>query len=288
MNPIRQVSRNARRLGVPWKFRLLVVVGILSAVFNAAAQPVQVTLRTDKTTIAPGEATLLRVAAQIAPEWRARASQIFSWHVDLIQEFGDPAELVLGSLARPASDSDPATSSAGAVEGNTLRGVRDTFANLATAGIADPVVLFTVPVVGKREGQVTFRVRAGSGADGLSGDFLVAGKSLEEFWTGGDYSQASTVLEVKEAPATAPTLSISLEQIPGQPANVVLEFVPSAGNDHTVQTSDRIGADAVWQDLPGAPHNTGRVSAPLGAGPRFYRLAVARHSNAENGVATPP
>jgi len=288
MNAIGQVSRKPRRPGVPWKLCLSFVVGILNAVINAAAQPVQVTLHTDKSTIAPGETTLLRVTAQVSPDWRARASQIFSWHIDLVQEFGDPAELVLGSLARPASDRDPATSSAGTLDGNTLRGVRDTFVNLATAGVAEPVFLFTVPVVAKREGRVTFRVRAGTGADGLSGDFLVAGKNLDDLWTGGDYSQASAVLEVKQAPAAAPTLLISLEQIPGQPARVVLGFSPSAGSNHTVQTSDRIGADAVWRDLPGAPHNTGRVTDPLGAGPRFYRLAVARHSNAENAVATPP
>jgi len=253
---------------------LVFLVSILTATL-APAQSVLVSLRADKPVIAVGETTTLRVTAQVVPSLRPRAQQIFAWHLDLVQEFADPVELSLASIARPSSDRDPGTSSAGTLEGNFLKGIYDTFVGFPTAGVADPVVLLTVPVVGRREGVAVFRMQAGSGPTNLSGDFLVTGTNPDDVWTGGNYTNAVASIEVRPTPLEPPRLTISLDRsTTGQGGIVMLDFPVFSGLLYTVQFTEAIGSGAVWQNLPDAPHNTGRATDRLGIGSRFYRVAV--------------
>lgn len=256
---------------------LAITVARLLSPSPAHAQSVLVSIGPDKSAIAVGETTTLRVTAQVISTLRPRAQQIFSWHLDLVQEFADPVELTPASLARPASDQHPTTSSGGSLDGNTLRGIYDTLAGIPTAGVANPVLLLTVPVKGRKEGTAVFRVKAGSGPANLSSDFLVAGINPEEFWTGGIYSatNATATVVVRSATLEAPKLTITLDPgTSGSGATIRLDFPVAPSRTYSLQSTARLGPDALWQNLPGAPHNTGRATEPLGPGSRFYRVMV--------------
>jgi hypothetical protein len=258
-----------------------IAFALLSLLLTAAlthAQSVLVSISPEKSTITVGETTTLRVTAQVISTLRPRAQQIFSWHIDLVQEFADPVEWTPASLARPASDQHPTTSSGGSLDGNTLRGIYDTLAGLPSAGVANPVLLLTVPVKGRKEGTAVFRVKAGSGPAQLSSDFLVAGTNPEDFWTGGVYSatNATTTVEVRPATLEAPKLTITLDPgTPGSGPTILLDFPVAPSRTYSLQSTARLGPDALWQNLPGAPHNTGRATEPLGPGSRFYRVLVS-------------
>lgn len=242
---------------------------------NSGPTPaVQVSLRFDRPAIAVGEKTILRVLAEIVPGLKSTAAQIFSWHVDLVAEFAAPVDMQVTGLERSASDRDPQSSSGGAVDGSVLRGVYDTFIGRTDAGLNAPVELFSVPVVGVREGTASFRVRPGTGPTGLSGDFLVAGISPDASWMGGDYVAAAAALQVGGAPVAGPTLSIRFEpSSSGGGGTVVLEFAVLPGRTYAVQSSESLGAGASWRDLAGAPHQSGRAVDTIGSGARFYRVA---------------
>ncbi len=250
------------------------VLGLASLTAHpSSAQSVIVTVRLDKPSVAPGEQTTLRVLAQVAPALRPRSQQLFSWHIDLVQESVAVADLTIASLDRPASDRVSTTSSSGNVDGNTVRGIFDTLAGRPTAGVLEPVELLTVPVVGRRAGTATFRVNAGTGPAGLSGDFLVAGLNPDETWSGGDYAIATATIEVKAADPEPPTLAISIDRSIGGPAGtVVLGFPVVTFRTYLVEFTETLGPEPPWQPLPDAPHNSGRVTDPVAAGPRFYRL----------------
>lgn len=237
------------------------------------ASAVQISVRFDRPAIAVGEKTVLRVLAEIVPGLKSTAAQIFSWHVDLVAEFAAPVDMQVTGLERSASDRDPQSSSGGSVDGSVLRGVYDTFVGRTDAGLKAPVELFSLPVVGVREGTASFRVRPGTGPTGLSGDFLVAGISPDATWMGGDYAAATAALQVGGAPVEGPTLSIRFEpSSSGGGGTVVVEFAVQSGRTYVVQSAESLGAGALWRDLAGAPHQSGRVVDTIGSRARFYRV----------------
>ena len=75
-------------------------------------------------------------------------------------------------------------------------------------------------------------------------------------------------------PAQGPELSL----VTGMGGALELRYETSLEFDYTIFASETLGADAVWEPLPGAPHNTGsQVIDPSDAdGPLFFRVESTR------------
>ena len=70
-----------------------------------------------------------------------------------------------------------------------------------------------------------------------------------------------------------PELNIGAVRMPdGTTVQVTLTYDVLAGYTYTVEASDTLGANPVWQPLPGAPHQTGTVIDTPTVPRRFYRL----------------
>lgn len=236
------------------------------------AQVVAVTLSLDKTQISVGESATLRAFAQIVPAHRPGTDRIFSWYVDLLNSNGAAAAWDPAALRKATSDNHPQTSSAGRPDGAHQRGIFDTFMETAGAGRDTPVELFSVPVRGLAQGNATFSLVAGSGAAGLSADFIAAPAGGGDPLLGGIYSEASVSLQVGGS-ATGPLLAIVVTP-QGPNRLVTLSFTLTPGLNHFVEFRDSLGIGG-WQTLPGGPHNSGSVADPgAPVGQRYYRLRV--------------
>ena len=159
---------------------------------------VGVTVRIDQSSVGVGDDTVLRVFAEIESSTKDKASQIFSWYIDLLNDDETIAELDYEQLVMQSSDNVSFTSSSGSSEGSHRRGIFNTFLNLAGAGKEEPVELLAVPVIAVAEGLATFRVQAGTTV-GLAADFLVAPIVFGEPFMGGDYTGAVAELTVSGA-----------------------------------------------------------------------------------------
>lgn len=255
-------------------FAIAVGMGLLPfGSIPVCAQPVSVTVHLDRNEIAVGGSTTLRVVAQIVEDQRADTDRIFSWYVDLLNDNAAAAAGRYADLARPASDKDPRTSSAGVTDGAHRVGIFDTFLDLTDAGRLEPVELFTVPVVGVQAGEATFRVRAGTGVNNLSADFIVAPSGGGDPLIGGDYSAAAATLVVRADGGDEVVANLVTAPLPGgQGVRSTITFNLLAGRNHVVEFRDSLVAGAGWQALPGAPHNSGTVVDDSTAGTRFYRV----------------
>jgi hypothetical protein len=236
-------------------------------------QAVSVTLSLDTNLIAVGGVTTLRVWAQVTPEQRPQAEQIFSWYVDLLNTNGLVASATYEAMLKSASDNFPETSSTGFNDGSNRRGIYDTFTEMHPGlGVSNAVELMAVPVGGLRPGRTRFQVRAGTGVPELSADFLVASKGAGDPLLGGNYTAAQVDLQV--APCTI-ALGIARVNGGGPGGQLRLTFTPCPGLNHTVQFQENFDPAALWQALPGGPHNTGSLTITNTAARRFFRVAAA-------------
>jgi len=246
----------------------LALVGVGTAP-SSSGQAVAVSVRLDTNSLSVGNTTFLRVFAQVVPSLRPTSDRIFSWYVDVLNTNGSVAFANYGALQKPASDNDPLVSSSGTSQGANRQGIYDTFLNLPGAGVATPVELIRIPVVGQGGGTTRFVVQAGTGVTGLSTDFLVAPSGAGEPFTGGEYSGATATLLVSGAGCN-PALTVT----PGTGGNLNLTFIPCAGRTHTVEARTGLADATGWQPLPGAPHNSGSVTVANQGAQRFFRLRV--------------
>jgi hypothetical protein len=138
----------------------------------ACAQVAAVTLKLDATSIAVAGTTTLHVYAQVVPAQRAKVDRIFSWDVDVLNSNGSAADST-GTPIKATSDKTAQISSSGVMDGANRLGIYDTFLNLAGAGVSNAVELFSVPIKGLAQGNVSFNVQASVGS-GPSQDFIVA------------------------------------------------------------------------------------------------------------------
>jgi hypothetical protein len=227
----------------------------------------------DATSIAVGGGTILHVYAQVVPAQRAKVDRIFSWYLDLVNSNGSAADSS-GTPTKATSDRTAQTSSSGVMDGVNRRGIYDTFMDLAGAGVSNAVELFSVPIKGLAQGNVTFKVQAGTGVSGLSQDFIVAPIGGGVPLVGGDYSQATATLAVGSG-VCQPMLTSGLTVQPA-PAQFVLNFTVCPGKTHTVEFTDDL-AHPSWQTLGAGANNSGRATDTLAtssAGKRFYRVRV--------------
>lgn len=239
------------------------------------AQVVKVTAWFDPPSVQVGDTAIFHVAAQVMPQPNIEVDRIFSWHVDLVNERGQVARVDHGRLVKPLADRDPRTSSAGVADGAHVRGIYDTFMNLAGAGRDGPVELFFVPVQGLAPGRAMLRVSAGTGTNGLAADFLVAPVEAHEPLLGGDYASALAELDVNED-VRLPSLGIKVTPArPGQSMVVTLNFLPWAGRAHVVEFRDLLLQGSDWRPVAGAPHNSGVVTDSPEGLQRYYRLQVS-------------
>ena len=251
-------------------FPILVAAVLSGSTAVLEAQVVTVTLRADTNTIAVGTSTTLHAFAQIVPAKQSTTDRIFSWYVDLLNSSASVAAINAPQLAKPTSDEDPRTSSSGFVDGSNLRGIYDTFINLANAGRTNPVELFSVPIVGVTPGQTTFRLQAGTGAPGLAADFIVAPAGGGDPLLGGDYSAATVTIAVSAGNGLR--LTIAREPLSPLVQRLHLTFPTTAGKNYQVEYRDSLTSGPDWQPLPGAPHNSGAVVDTNSLAMRFYRL----------------
>jgi len=254
------------------KFLVLVLALLAALPGSAFAQAVGVVARLDTNSIHVGGSTVLHIQAQVLSSVRTNADRIFSWYIDVLDTNGVAATAQWGSMTKPASDNDPQTSSSGVNDGANRRAIYDTFLNLPGAGVSNLVELITVPISGLAPGRTRFRVQAGTGA-GLSQDFMVAPKSGGNPYTGGDYTAAFADLTVV-GDCTAPQISVTPLDGSGLTARWTLRFTPCSGFNHFVESVDQLQTNAVWQALPGAPHNSGSVIISNSVPKRFYRVRV--------------
>ena len=252
------------------KFHFLFFVIASTLAFPAISfgQAVEVTARLDNSRIALGGTTVLHVYAQVIPDLRATSDRIFSWYVDLLDLGGSVAQAQYGAISKSTSDNDPSTSSSGTTDGANRRGIYDTFLNLEGAGVSAPVEIFSVPVTGMAPGTAHFQVAEGSGVPGLKHDFIVAPSEGGDFLSGGDYSLAFADLDVLEQCA----LQLSIQRLPS--GDLELSFPLCAAINHTVESRSALGGDAVWQALPGAPHNSGVVTIPAPTVSQYFRVRI--------------
>ncbi|MBI4326903.1 MAG: hypothetical protein HY674_16815 [Chloroflexi bacterium] len=243
---------------------------LLNASADLNAQVVAVTLSLETNRIVVGSSTVLHAYAQIVPAYRANSDQIFSWYVDLLNANGAMARGEYNQLRKPFSDNDPNTSSTGKTDGVHRRAIYDTFINLSAAGRTNRVELFNVPVTGLAPGRISFRVQAGTSVN-LSADFIVAPAGEGDPYLGGDYSAASIDLEVGSAPGPVGE-SVRLNIARTTPGQITLSFPVTAGWNYFVESSDRLGLGAIWQELPGGPHNSGTVIQTNNVPHQFYRV----------------
>ena len=240
------------------------------------AQVVSVTVTLDANTIPVGGSTTLRIWAQVVPAQQANAERIFSWYLDVLNTNGAAAVANYSSMVRTASDNDPETSSTGVSQGAHRRGIYDTLLNAPTGvGVASPVELMAIPVVGAAAGQTRFGASAGTGVPALSADFLVNPLSGTTPLIGGVYSAAFADLTVEAVGPPATTLSVSAQVTPlGNGTNrVTITFPVAGGLNYTVEYRDGVG-NGTWLPLPGGPHNSGTVVDITDSPQRFYRVRV--------------
>lgn len=231
-------------------------------------QAVNVSVSLSKTNVTVGESVKLTVYAQIVAEKRASTDRIFSWNIDLLNLNPGVAGFDISTLAKAASDKDPATSSVGSLVGGNIRGITDTFINLSGAGRETPVELLSISVQAVATGTVTIAVEAGT-APGLFGDFLVAPLGGgENPLVGGIYSNARTSFQVGGG-GSNPFLGAILNG-----SDFTLSFVPKAGINHYVESRADLNPLSAWSVLPGAPHNSGKVIDRVSGTTKFYRLRV--------------
>ena len=228
------------------------------------AQAVDVTVAFDDSVLMEGGSTMLRVYGQVAPAVSNQADRIFSWYVDLLNGGAGVATAQYGSLAMPAADGFPQTSSTGTTDGFDRRGIHDTFMGLPGAGVAAPVELLAVPVTAASTGTATFSVQAGTTVSNLVHDFQVARQGGGAAFTGGAYTAASANLLVMGL------VELSIRSVAPGPE---ISFTPPAGLDWTVQYRDVLNLGPDWADLPVGPHHLGVVTDTVPAAVhRFYRV----------------
>jgi hypothetical protein len=182
------------------------------------------------------------------------------------------ATAAYNAMVKSASDNDPQLSSTGTTQGANRIGIYDTFINRPGAGVNDPVLLMSIPVVGITGGNTRFSVRAGTGSPALVNDFLVAPKTGGDPFTGGDYALASANLTVIGAPCS---IQVTFQRLDAQvPAGrLQVQFTPCPGRTHTVESRTLVDS-GTWQPLPGAPHNSGTVFVTNTIPQRYFRVRV--------------
>lgn len=256
--------------------RILLAAGWLSVVTHAGSafgQAVAVTAALDAPTIAAGQTTTLRVFAQVKPEFRASADQIFSWYLDVQNTNGSAVAANYAALVKPTSDNDPLLSSTGTADGAHRRGIYDFFITRPGAGVSAPVELMRISITGQVAGRTRFVVSAGTGVDGFGADFLVLPLAEGEPLTGGDYTAAFADLVVTGTAGCVPELQMA--PLAGGPAGTwQLSFTPCVGRTHTVESRVGLEAGGTWTALPGAPHNSGSLTVTNNATSRFFRVRV--------------
>jgi hypothetical protein len=248
----------------------LLLAGLLFGARDSAAQAVAVTVQLETNRIAAGDTTILHVYAQVVPALRSSSERIFSWYVDVVNTNGNVAGGNYVALTKPTSDNDPLISSTGTTQDAHRRGIYDTFLNRPGAGVAAPVELLRIPVLGVSAGTTRFQVQAGTGVTGLSTDFLVAPTAAVDPFTGGDYSAAQVTLQVTGGSGCNPSLALTR----GAGADLTITFIPCPGRTHTVEFRNALADATGWQALPGAPHNSGSVTVVNQTTQRFFRLRV--------------
>ena len=249
------------------QFLCLAILSCLSvSTRGLRAQAVTVTMSLDTNRISVGGSTVLRVYAQVAPPLQESADRIFSWYVDVLNSNGPVASAHYDLMQKSASDNEPSTSSMGFSSGANRHGIYDTFLNLPGAGTSDRVELMAIPIQGADVGTTRFSVRAGTGAQGLSDDFIVAPNDGGDPWTGGDYSLAHADLVVS---CGAVRLGIQ----PAGGTSLLLRFTPCDQMDHTIEFRNALESGQ-WQPLPGAPHNSGSVTVTNVLPRQFFRVRM--------------
>jgi hypothetical protein len=241
----------------------------------AVGQPAVVTALLETNRIEVGGSTRLHVYARVSDEQRTRALQIFSWNVDVLVSSNSVVRIDAGQLQRPRSDRDPQLSSTGTLDESGLRGVHDTFLSLTNAGMAQPVELFSVPIVALAPGQATLFLQPGTGSVQTGGDVIVA--LLDETGpplVGADYSGAIARLAVLR-PLESVTAGIAQTLLPGGRGRLItISFPVASENDYSVEYRSTL--NSLWQSLPGAPHNAGFADDTNAAPQRFYRVRAVR------------
>ena len=237
-----------------------------------SANPVLVSLTLDTNRLAIGKTTLLRVWAEISPEFLARASKIASWHVDLLSEGDSAATLDFAGLTKSESDANPNSSSSGTSIGRTRQGIYDTLSKLPAAGYDRPVELFSIPITATVPGSMHFRIRAGTGPVAGGPDFLVTASEGNDPFTGGNYEFATTDLEVISS--TQPVqLSSTTEPLPGGRFRIVINFPTIAGKNHFPESTATL-TPGQWQTVPGGPFNTGSFTTTNISPFQFFRVRI--------------
>jgi hypothetical protein len=184
---------------------------------------------------------------------------------------GMAARADYATMLKSRSDNDPLISSSGFSSGADRRGIYDTFLNLPGAGTSNRVELLAIPIQGAGAGQARFSLRAGTGVQGLSEDFIVAPKDGGAPWTGGDYSLAHADLVVI-SPCHV-RLGIERNSSPGLEGTSLLQFTPCTGANHTVEFRPLVDKGP-WQPLPGAPHNSGSITVTNTLAQKIFRVRI--------------
>jgi hypothetical protein len=259
-----------------FRFILMIRCALLALLgANLSAQVVSVTMTLDKPQISAGESTILHVFARIVPAQRPSTDRIFSWYVDLTGTNEVIAKPNWSTLAKPVSDKNPQTSSFGVMDGLLRRGIYDTFINLPAAGRDTAVELCSVQIDALTPGKSTFAVQHGTGASGLSADFIVAPAGGGAPLLGADYSQASVELTVSASAAPNPALAITSSALAAQTGlRITLNYSVRPGANHFVEASDKLGPAASWLTVPGGPHQSGTYTDTNSLRQRFYRLRI--------------
>jgi hypothetical protein len=255
---------------------LVLIVGLLGSPLKCRAQAVSVTMSLDSPTTSISQTTMLHIYAQVVPSLRTNSDRIFSWYIDVLNTNGTIASANYSQMQKTASDQDPETSSSGFSQGANRRGIYDTFLNRPGAGTTNPVELLSVPVSGLAPGTTRFLVQAGTGVPQMSSDFLVAPKGGGQPYVGGDYSAAFVDLIVLNPAPCAPLLHIAPLSGPGPGATLLLTFTPCPNRTHTVEFISALTNGAVWQALPGAPHNSGSVTVTNSTSQRYFRVRASQ------------
>jgi len=261
-------------MGVALKRFGLQLLAVSSSLILARtyAQPVVVTARLDARRLKAGEATTLRVLAQIAPENRDASARIFSWNVDAMLTGGAIAQFDAAGLRRPNSDNDPQTSSSGTSEGSNIRSIRDSFLNRTNAGRNEPIELFSIPLRAITPGTASIFIQAGSIAD--EPDFVVEPVGDGPTLIGGDYREAQVQLEVY-APVTNLVISISQAVLPQNAGRLLTVSFPTvSGTSYFAESTTNLILPQSWRELSNGPHNLGYADDTNSLPFRFYRVRV--------------
>ncbi|MSU63750.1 MAG: hypothetical protein EXS31_15340 [Pedosphaera sp.] len=254
---------------------ILIVFGLGAAWpgFSAPAVNVSVALSTNR--LFAGETAMLQVSAQVAPEYQSVSDQLFSWNIDLMNTSGAVAGIQMAGLQKPGSDHDVLTSGNGTAEESNLRGIFDTFLQTPGAGKDRPILLLSVPVVGKNPGRALLYVQAGSAAAGLMEDFLVATLDDGASLGGGDYSLARVELEVVAPVPPVTDVRSTLSFLTSQDrSHLALRYPTMAGKRYFVEFAEQLDPPVVWLPALDAPDNSGAVLITNVGGQRYYRIQI--------------